>query len=1138
MIWKTFAKFFAKSFAGLILLVLSLFLLSKAAVTWVQYSPEKSTELISKWSGVETKYDNLQIQHTWTGFELNANNLKIHTEQLNFSAESLKLDLNLFNLLSPGLPVGESLSGQNLELKTFNSLNNSVTTRSGSNDLLVEKIYKILSKTWRQVSIADLSLQAEQAEDYRVLISSFNSQKLDSWQILSNINVSKNEHNLANFVFEADLELGTFSRLKSGNFSLIQQGSSSIETISVIWPLAKDLVAKFESGSYELVSTAEVENYQLKTAKVKSQIKNLQFNLAGNQLNLPSLAINIDRVNQGHAKLSLDFLQPVEFITELSEQKHYQIVPNQIWLLDFQAADASWALTEPASFLLNGVPATLKGSGDFTGGLDLSLTAEIEDIHFLKHHFLPYPMMEDALVDWLKNSLVGGHSIKAETILKGRLQDFPFTDKPGEFYARAVMQDSELKFNPEWPSIKDFVALVEFRPFDLTISSDHGKIFAADAHNIVVNIDNLHSKNVAVEVKAHAFSESQNALNFLLASPLAKHSGMEALLQGNLSGTGRLRVDLEKLFIPVLGFEGRDIEVLGKVSLSDKLKLVNLIELDNLAGDLWFSENSLWTKQPIKTKFYKGEHQVSVKTDLEVKNVLVESVGSIYINDYGFAGKVPVKSKTIVPFGDGLLNEVKVEVDLEPKELASEWPSPLDKKTLSNRLKVLVDINAGKEIYQLKLADELHLDLQFLEAKNGTDKTGVRIGGFANSLDLDAWFAFKDQLTEIVSFDFASSEKSSGAEPQSIYWLASNFKINQPVFLKQAYKPLNLNWQTFGKQLQLKATSPEIDLRLTYVADPEPKIVINTDLLQIKLEENEDDNESFLQVKNTSSEAGSCSVLDKKSWPQIEFKGRNVLLGSRMLNELQFDINTEDKGWFIDNAKFTALNNSAHGTASYKFSHDSSTSQLKLDISSSDVAALTNFFGVRQGFRGEKANFNLDLNWPGDLSCFSTKNWSGIYKGKFRDGVIEEVEPGLARIIGLLSVDSIVRRLKLDLKDVTNKGMEYSKVNISGRFDNKFYYLDNLEVNSPGVKLESKGKVKADDFTLDLEAQVTPAVGSTLPVLAGILGFANPVTGLMAYLLAKGLPFINEDLITYNYQVSGDLEDPELKMKGASVIFK
>jgi len=79
------------------------------------------------------------------------------------------------------------------------------------------------------------------------------------------------------------------------------------------------------------------------------------------------------------------------------------------------------------------------------------------------------------------------------------------------------------------------------------------------------------------------------------------------------------------------------------------------------------------------------------------------------------------------------------------------------------------------------------------------------------------------------------------------------------------------------------------------------------------------------------------------------------------------------------------------------------------------------------------------------------------------------------------------------------------------------------------------GEINLIQEELRLQAELTPAIGSVLPAVAIISGVATPIAGLAAYAFLRAIPMINEDLITYSYDVRGTFEAPILKSKGASL---
>jgi len=220
-------------------------------------------------------------------------------------------------------------------------------------------------------------------------------------------------------------------------------------------------------------------------------------------------------------------------------------------------------------------------------------------------------------------------------------------------------------------------------------------------------------------------------------------------------------------------------------------------------------------------------------------------------------------------------------------------------------------------------------------------------------------------------------------------------------------------------------------------------------------------------------------------------------------------------------------------TGTYSFNKLKNSSQVNALLKSKKVSAVTKFLKIDKGFTGNSAEVNVSLNWVGGILCFSVKQTQGSMDFELREGSIEDVEPGIARLIGLLSVDSLVRRLKLDLKDVTNKGMVYDSIEGKAGLKNGIVKLKEMELKAPSAEGTIKGDVNIVDKTFDLKAKITPKVGATLPTIAALAGSANPLAALAIYTVMKVIPGVNENLVSYDYVVTGSWDNPKIKEKGS-----
>jgi uncharacterized protein YhdP len=98
---------------------------------------------------------------------------------------------------------------------------------------------------------------------------------------------------------------------------------------------------------------------------------------------------------------------------------------------------------------------------------------------------------------------------------------------------------------------------------------------------------------------------------------------------------------------------------------------------------------------------------------------------------------------------------------------------------------------------------------------------------------------------------------------------------------------------------------------------------------------------------------------------------------------------------------------------------------------------------------------------------------------------------------------SIVKRLKLNLSDVTNKGFAYENITAKIRLKNAIAKIENfdLEALSSGIILTGQGNIV--DKQYNLVAKVTPAINDAVPIASYLTG--GGLVGLGVWLVDEAL---------------------------------
>jgi uncharacterized protein YhdP len=180
---------------------------------------------------------------------------------------------------------------------------------------------------------------------------------------------------------------------------------------------------------------------------------------------------------------------------------------------------------------------------------------------------------------------------------------------------------------------------------------------------------------------------------------------------------------------------------------------------------------------------------------------------------------------------------------------------------------------------------------------------------------------------------------------------------------------------------------------------------------------------------------------------------------------------------------------------------------------------------VRRG----SANIAGNLSWNGTPFSIAYPTLSGNLKLDAASGQFVKLEPGVGRLLGVLSLQSLPRRITLDFRDVFSEGFAFDS--ITGQFAVTRGIVDtrDLQIQGPSAKVLMGGTIDLAGETQDLKVRVQPAVGDSIAIGAAI---ANPVAGAVVWAAQKILKDPIDQAFAFEYAVTGSWVDPKVEKLG------
>ena len=209
--------------------------------------------------------------------------------------------------------------------------------------------------------------------------------------------------------------------------------------------------------------------------------------------------------------------------------------------------------------------------------------------------------------------------------------------------------------------------------------------------------------------------------------------------------------------------------------------------------------------------------------------------------------------------------------------------------------------------------------------------------------------------------------------------------------------------------------------------------------------------------------------------------------------------------------------------------------QTKLNyvLNIKNTGKLLGRFGYDDLIRGGRGEMKGDISWDGLPFALDIPSLSGKLSLKVESGQFLKADPGAAKLLSVISLQSLPRRLNLDFRDVFSKGFAFDEVTANARIANGIMTTENLKMNGVNATVLMDGSVNIAEESQDLHVVVIPEINAAAASIA--YGFVNPAIGIGTFLAQM---FLREPLMkqfTHEYRISGSWNDPSIReIKGGT----
>ena len=197
---------------------------------------------------------------------------------------------------------------------------------------------------------------------------------------------------------------------------------------------------------------------------------------------------------------------------------------------------------------------------------------------------------------------------------------------------------------------------------------------------------------------------------------------------------------------------------------------------------------------------------------------------------------------------------------------------------------------------------------------------------------------------------------------------------------------------------------------------------------------------------------------------------------------------------------------------------------FRLEIA--DAGELLSRLGMKDVVRRGKGRMEGQVAWAGSPLALDYPSLSGAFNVNVEGGQFLKADPGIAKLLGVLSLQALPRRLALDFRDVFSDGFAFDFVRGDVRIEQGMASTNNLQMKGVNAAVLMDGRADIARETQDLKVVVVPEINAGTASL--VATWINPAVGLGSFLaqLILRRPLI--DSTTEQFQITGSWSDPKI----------
>ena len=787
--------------------------------------------------------------------------------------------------------------------------------------------------------------------------------------------------------------------------------------------------------------------------------------------------------------------------------------------VDFLTVNAAWTFREGvvdvaiknANFtnehLAGSVSGSYRSAAEGRGSVDLSgmlVRAEARQV------WRYMPVAAPVAQAWLRRALLAGESKDTRFRLKGPLKDFPFAgDKTGVFEVATKASGVTIDYADGWPPVTGIAGEAVFRGDRMDVRGESGAILGLRLSSVQASIAELGKHAEHVLVKGVVQGATSDFLRYAASTPVAGHINR---FSDEMKAVGDARLDLE-LDLPL--HQIKESAVKGELTLQDNQVTLDprLPPFEHFGARIAFTEHTFNVREGRALMF--GEPLSFEASNQADGGITASMAGTLDVDRARMVWKHPVLAfldgQTPWRGTIGVRNKIaSIRFDTTLVGLKSTLPPPFAKTaTASLPLRVELLERPGRQGVLAVNLENVASAQMLLDgsAPGGVSRGMVSLGGPA-ALPTSDGLWIRGSL-DLVDADAWQGLLAGGSGDSQLDLAGVDLQIGILDVNRRRFHDLKVEATRHDAGWQATLAGREVAGQMSWASEGDGKLAARLSKL-------------VLPPITTEIQAGKPGGGAEQRLPSVDLVAESFTYEGKDLGRLTVVAQPEASGWQLQRLEIANPESNFAMSGRWAIGEISRTNvEVKLEVF--DVGKFFTRLGWPDSVKGGTATLEGPIAWRGNPTRLDIPSLSGQLKLEAKDGRFQRIEPGVAKLLGILSLQALPRRVSLDFRDVFSKGFSFNRISANLNIAAGVADTQDFLMEGSAARVAMRGQVDLARETQNLIVRVMPSLSESIAIAGAII---NPAIGVAALIAQKALKDPFSQIASFDYSVTGSWADP------------